>query len=150
MSNEEVKKDLDYYMNLDWTLIEGTDLDFNGNPYHYIEIKEIPSFVFCAKTREKALENYKNKFVEKYGYLTNVPLLQVFDDNFGIGSPFAKMKFSKRQLAIQRKFIQYLINEQKKSYLKHGYWDLSEMRLSEDVFSKIEKKYSDIFKQIYN
>lgn len=49
-------KDLDYYMNLDWTLIEGTDLDFNGNPYHYIEIKEIPSFAFCAKTREKALE----------------------------------------------------------------------------------------------
>ncbi|QLL74563.1 thiopeptide-type bacteriocin biosynthesis protein [Lactobacillus crispatus] len=95
-------------------------------------------------TDKMALENYKNKFVEKYGYLTNVPLLQVFDDNFGIGSPFAKMKFSKRQLAIQRKFIQYLINEQKKSYLKHGYWDLSEMRLSEDVFSKIEKKYSDI------
>lgn len=56
-----VKKDLDYYMNLDWTLIEGTDLDFNGNPYHYIEIKEIPSFAFCAKTREKALENYKKQ-----------------------------------------------------------------------------------------
>lgn len=54
-------KDLDYYMNLDWTLIEGEDLDFNGNPYHYIEIKEIPSFVFCAKTREKALENYKKQ-----------------------------------------------------------------------------------------
>ena len=54
-------KDLDYYLNLDWTLIEGTDLDFNGNPYHYIEIKEIPSFAFCAKTREKALENYKKQ-----------------------------------------------------------------------------------------
>ena len=40
MDNENIKKDLDYYMNLDWTLIEGTDLDFNGNPYHYIEIKE--------------------------------------------------------------------------------------------------------------
>ena len=58
MNNEPIK-DLDYYLNLDWTLIEGTDLDFNGNPYHYIEIKEIPSFAFCAKTREKALENYK-------------------------------------------------------------------------------------------
>lgn len=56
-----MNKDLDYYLNLDWTLIEGTDLDFNGNPYHYIEIKEIPSFAFCAKTREKALENYKHQ-----------------------------------------------------------------------------------------
>ena len=48
-------------MNLNWTLIEGEDLDFNGEPYHYIEIKEIPSFVFCAKTREKALEYYKKQ-----------------------------------------------------------------------------------------
>lgn len=54
-------KDLDYYLNLEWTLIEGTDLDFNGNPYHYVEIKEIPSFAYCAKTREIALANYKNQ-----------------------------------------------------------------------------------------
>lgn len=54
-------KDLDYYLNLDWTLIEGEDLDFNGNPYHYIEIEEIPSFAFCAKTIEKARENYKTQ-----------------------------------------------------------------------------------------
>jgi len=53
------EKDLDYYVNLDWTIIEGTDLDFEGNPYHYIEIKEIPSFTFCAKTIEKARQNYK-------------------------------------------------------------------------------------------
>ncbi len=53
------EKDIDYYLNLDWTLIEGEDLDFNGNPYFYIEIKEIPTFVFCAKTIEKARENYK-------------------------------------------------------------------------------------------
>ena len=55
------KKDLEYYLNLDWTLIEGEDLDFEGNPYHYIEIREIPSFVFCAKTIEKARENYKKQ-----------------------------------------------------------------------------------------
>lgn len=55
------EKDLDYYLNLNWTLIEGTDLDFEGNPYHYIEIKEIPSFTFCAKTIEKARENYKKQ-----------------------------------------------------------------------------------------
>lgn len=54
-------KDLTYYLNLDWTLIEGEDLDFNGEPYHYIEIKEIPSFAFCAKTIERARENYKNQ-----------------------------------------------------------------------------------------
>lgn len=56
-----MEKDLDYYLNLDWTLIEGEDLDFEGNPYHYIEIKEIPSFAFCAKTIERARENYKNQ-----------------------------------------------------------------------------------------
>ncbi len=56
-----MQKDLNYYLNLNWTLIEGTDLDFNGELYHYIEIKEIPSFCFCAKTIEKARENYKNQ-----------------------------------------------------------------------------------------
>ena len=56
-----MNRDLEYYLNLDWTLIEGTDLDFNGNPYWYIEIKEIPSFAFCAKTIEKARANYKNQ-----------------------------------------------------------------------------------------
>ena len=56
-----MEKNLDYYLNLDWTLIEGEDLDFNGNPYHFIEIKEIPSFAFCEKTIEKARENYKTQ-----------------------------------------------------------------------------------------
>ena len=55
------KKDIDYYLNLNWTLIEGEDLDFDGNPYHYIEIKEIPSFLFCAKTAERAREKYKHQ-----------------------------------------------------------------------------------------
>lgn len=58
MSNN---KDLEYYLNLNWTIIEGVDLDFEGNPYHYVEIKEIPSFLFCAKTAEKARENYKRQ-----------------------------------------------------------------------------------------
>ena len=56
-----MEKDLDYYLNLNWTLIEGQDLDFDGNPYYYIEIKEIPSFTFCAKTLARARENYKRQ-----------------------------------------------------------------------------------------
>jgi len=56
-----MEKNLDYYLNLEWTLIHGTDLDFNGNPYHYIEIKELPSFAYCAKTQEIALNNYKRQ-----------------------------------------------------------------------------------------
>ena len=54
-------KDLDYYLNLDWTLIEGQDLDFEGKVYYYVEIKEIPSFTFCAKTPERAREKYKEQ-----------------------------------------------------------------------------------------
>lgn len=57
----EVKKDIEYYMSLPWTLIEGQDLDFEGNPYSFIEIKEIPSFTFCAKTITRARENYKRQ-----------------------------------------------------------------------------------------
>lgn len=63
------EKDLDYYLNLDWTLIEGIDKDFDGNPYHYIEIKEIPSFLFCAKTAEKARERYKQQLKDFAGYV---------------------------------------------------------------------------------
>lgn len=61
MTEKQLVKDLDYYLNLDWTLIEGEDLDFEGNPYHYIEIKELPSFTFCAKTLKRARENYKHQ-----------------------------------------------------------------------------------------
>lgn len=61
MKNHYMNKDLDYYLNLNWTLIEGIDLDFNQNPYHYIEIKELPNFLFCAKTRDLALQNYKKQ-----------------------------------------------------------------------------------------
>jgi len=57
----EQKKDIDYYMGLNWTLIEGQDTDFDGNPYYFIEIKEIPSFTFCAKTLARARENYKRQ-----------------------------------------------------------------------------------------
>jgi len=56
-----MEKDLDYYLNLDWTLIHGTDLDFNGEEYNYIEIEELPEFAFCAKTKEIALANYKKQ-----------------------------------------------------------------------------------------
>lgn len=58
---EVSQEEIEYYLNLNWTLVEGTDLDFNGNPYHYIEIKEFPSLAYCAKTREIALANYKNQ-----------------------------------------------------------------------------------------
>lgn len=56
-----MEKDIEYYLNLEWTLIFGEDLDFNGNPYHYIEIKEFPSFAYCAKTKDLALANYKKQ-----------------------------------------------------------------------------------------
>ena len=72
-------KDIDYYMNLNWTLIEGEDLDFNGEPYHYIEIKVISSFVFCAKTREKALEYYKTQL--------RLTLMIMIEDNEKIVEP---------------------------------------------------------------
>ena len=55
------EKELENYINQDWTLVFGTDTGYTGNLYHYIEIKEFPNFVYCAPTKEKALENYKTQ-----------------------------------------------------------------------------------------
>ena len=55
------QKDLDYYLNLSWTLIEGEDIGFEGDKYYYVKIKEIPSFLFCAPTLEKARSGYKSQ-----------------------------------------------------------------------------------------
>lgn len=54
-------KELENYINQDWTLVFGTDRGYTGNTYHYIEIKEFPNFVYCAPTKEIALENYKKQ-----------------------------------------------------------------------------------------
>ena len=49
-------KDLDYYLNLNWTLLEGEDLDFDGNPYHYIEIKYCEDFFLLHKTKQTTIK----------------------------------------------------------------------------------------------
>ena len=58
---QNMPKNLDYYLNLDWTLIHGTDLDFNEKIYSYIEIEELPEFVFCGANKQIALDNYKKQ-----------------------------------------------------------------------------------------
>ena len=70
-----MNKDLDYYLNLDWTLIEGTDLDFNGNPYHYIEIKEIPSFAFCASSDANFTASLGRIFIFQFPAIYNFLIL---------------------------------------------------------------------------
>ena len=62
--SEAVNKDLDYYMNLDWTLIEGTDLDFNGNPLSlYRNQKKFQVLLFVLRPEKKHLRITKNSFV---------------------------------------------------------------------------------------
>lgn len=59
--NEITDEKLDYYTNLDWTLEFGEDLDFEGKNYHYLKIKELEEFVYCGKTKEICLQNYKKQ-----------------------------------------------------------------------------------------
>ena len=62
MNKEDITDEqLDYYANLDWTLEFGEDLDFEGKNYHYLKIKEYEEFVYCAKTKEICLQNYKKQ-----------------------------------------------------------------------------------------
>ena len=62
MNKEDITDEkLDYYVNLDWTLEFGEDLDFEGKNYHYLKIKEFEEFVYCGKTKEICLQNYKKQ-----------------------------------------------------------------------------------------
>ena len=62
MNKEDITNEqLDFYVNLDWTLEFGEDLDFEGKNYHYLKIKEFEEFVYCAKTKEICLQNYKKQ-----------------------------------------------------------------------------------------
>ena len=67
------KKELDAYINQNWTLVFGTDTGFSGKLYHYVEIKEFPNFVYCAPTKEIVINNYKKqlmltvKVMEEFG-----------------------------------------------------------------------------------
>lgn len=55
------EKKIENLTNQNWTLVFGTDKGYTGRLYHYIEIKEFPSFVYCAPTRDIALANYKKQ-----------------------------------------------------------------------------------------
>ena len=102
------------------------------NSRQYKEIKELGKILIklsnlMPNIDKFAIENYLEKFIEKYGYYTEVSLLKVFDENFGIGSPFSNVKLSKSQINRQSEFIQYLNDEQNKSCLKKGFWDLADI-----------------------
>ncbi len=55
------EKELEQYINRNWTTVFGTDIGFTGNLYHYVEIKEFPNFVYCAPTKEIVESNYKDQ-----------------------------------------------------------------------------------------
>ena len=62
MEKEKITDELlDKYADLDWTMEFGEDLDFEGKPYHYLKLKEFEEFVYCGKTKEICLQNYKKQ-----------------------------------------------------------------------------------------
>ena len=58
---EITQEKLDYYVNLNWTMEFGEDLDFEGKNYHYLKLKEFEEFCYCGKTKEICLQNYKKQ-----------------------------------------------------------------------------------------
>ena len=62
MEKEKITDELiDKYVDLDWTMEFGEDLDFEGKPYHYLKLKEFEEFCYCGKTKEICLQNYKKQ-----------------------------------------------------------------------------------------
>ena len=62
MEKEKITDELlDEYVNLDWTMEFGEDLDFEGKPYTYLRLKEFEEFCYCGKNKEICLQNYKKQ-----------------------------------------------------------------------------------------
>lgn len=81
------------YLQVD-TIIEGENFQLKSNIAS--EINELASlFVYLSnsvKRQSTNLEQYKNKFLEKYGVDREVPLLEMIDSNIGIGAPSMYLK----------------------------------------------------------
>ena len=76
MDKEKITDELlDKYVNLDWTMEFGEDLDFEGKPYHYLKLKEFEEFCYCGKSKEICLQNYKKQL------RLLIRVMLEFDDN---------------------------------------------------------------------
>ena len=83
-------------------------------------LKKIPSVTNFQ------LENYKDKFLEKYGYSRSVRLIELFDDGEGLGSPFADSNLTVeqvQQLILYKSTIQSLYEKSAKQD-NNNYWSL--------------------------
>ena len=60
-NNLKLLSKLDELVEQNWTLEFGEDLDFEKNPNHYVRIKEIDEFVYCAKTKQAVIDNFKKQ-----------------------------------------------------------------------------------------
>ena len=86
--SEDLENKINELVEQDWTLEFGEDLDFEKNPYHYVRIKEIDEFVYCAKTKQAVIDNYKKqlrlllKVALEFGDPLPVPGVYDRDDDF--------------------------------------------------------------------
>lgn len=92
------------YLQVD-TVIENAEFEIKSTVAN--KINRLASFfVYISNDKNEShtyLDEYRNKFIEKYGVDREVPLLEMLDSNIGIGAPglhilIPKMIFSRKIL----------------------------------------------------
>lgn len=97
---EKLYKTKNYF---DCKLNYNTPQSVNINKYeNIVELLEFLKIISSKMEDEKYLQDYKNNFLEKYGYEREVPFKELIDENKGIGYP----NFDSIQLHNDNKFIQ--------------------------------------------
>lgn len=76
---------------------------------------------------------FKNRFVEKYGYNTRVPVLRVFDENIGLGSPFYNVSYSNMILEKEEELNEIIKNWEYSENVKHNFLDLSALEIPSEA-----------------
>ena len=102
---------------------------------HNIDVSEsLKILKFFNKINRFDWKNYYNSFLNKYGYFTKIPLLQMIDKDEGIGLPhYIKIDDN------NKKIEEYLLNRIMQSNLTGD----SSLKLNEEDYAKIKDFYGD-------
>ena len=137
------------YLQVD-TVIENAEFEIKSTVAN--KINRLASFfVYISNDKNEShtyLDEYRNKFIEKYGVDREVPLLEMLDSNIGIGAPTSYLNpqndlLNKYESAITNKTSITLEQDEIEGILKREI-KTDEVPISLELYFQLKKKNDEL------